>query len=50
MAKGFTFTKADLAKAKSREANMSPAKRRVANKALVTANSEANGTKRKKKA
>lgn len=52
MAKGFTFTKAEIAKYKEKEAKMTPVQRRAASKALVEANTAANkalSTPRKKK-
>lgn len=48
--KSFTFTKADLAKIKAKEAKMTPAQRRAASKALVESNSAANTPKNKRKA
>lgn len=50
-AKSITFTKADLARIKEKEAKMTPTQRRAASKALVEANTAANNApKRKKKA
>lgn len=46
--KGYTFTKAELAKIKGSENKMSPAKRRAISKALVEANTAANPKTKKK--
>lgn len=50
MAKGFTFTKAEIAKARAKEAKMTPAQRRASSKNYVIANTKANGAKKKGKA
>lgn len=49
--KGFTFTKADLAKVRAGESKMTGAQRRAASKGLVEANTAANnmGSSRRKK-
>lgn len=47
--KSFTFTKSEIAKAKAKEARMTPAQRRAASKALVEANTAANKPRKKGK-
>lgn len=46
-AKNFVFTKAEIKKFKSKEAKMTPAQKRAANKALVEANTAANRIKKR---
>ena len=46
--KSYTFTKAELAKIKAKDAKMTPAQKRATSKAIVTANSAANTPKQRK--